>query len=71
MPREFYPDTDQSSNADPEKYCLDEITLFDGPGICMRRKNHKVDEIMNPGVHGEFHQEAFEGWVWTNNGRVG
>lgn len=74
MPRVFYPDTEQNLNVvgDPEKYCLNQIGLFDGPAVCMRPKGHEVTETnngLNP--NGEFHQEAFEGWFWDNHGRVG
>lgn len=73
MPREFYADTDEyGSMRHKDETCLNEIEMSDGPGICMRPKGHQVNE-MTSGANpvGEFHQEAFEGWVWDNHGRVG
>jgi hypothetical protein len=70
MPREFYADTQQGEATGNE--CLNEIEMFDGPGICMRPKGHKVTEMAKiDDPAGQFHQEGFEGWVWNNKNQVG
>lgn len=71
MPREFYPDTDRNEERSDELNCLNEIDMWDGPGICMRKKGHRVDAASPANGLGEFHQEALEGWVWNDNGLVG
>lgn len=71
MPRPFYSDTNRGADVRPdESLCLNEIEMFDGPGVCTRPKGHQVNNLTPDNV-GEFHQEAFEGWVWDNHGRVG
>ncbi|GHF92354.1 hypothetical protein GCM10018783_74060 [Streptomyces griseosporeus] len=67
MPRKFYDDTNRDDSLPDEELCLDEVEMWDGPGVCMRRKGHEVDESKeahsNP--ESELHQEAFEGWTWN------
>lgn len=75
MPRKFYNDLVQYPiGGQTEKLCGKEILLFDGAAFCNREKNHQVDEL-DPATKnkdtGEFHQEAFEGWVWDDRGYVG
>jgi hypothetical protein len=74
MPREFYPDTKVGSETGNENdVCLEQIKMWDGPGICVRARGHRVDE-MNAQPNnfvGEFHQEGLEGWVWDDSGRIG
>jgi hypothetical protein len=70
MPRKFYPDTDQTGLKPVSELCYDKFTMFDGPGICKRRKGHPVDEgadaHSNP--KSELHQEEYEGWAWNKTG---
>lgn len=70
MPRDFYPDLYREDEKPSFELCLNEITMFDGVGVCMRPKDHKVDEA-NTFPDGEYHQEEYEGWIWDNSGRVG
>lgn len=70
MPTVFYDDTDQNGSCDPETRCLEEVSMFDGPGICKRKKGHQVDDFADGGgvLGKELHQEEYEGWVWDING---
>lgn len=72
MPRDsFYPDLDQTGLKPVSELCYATIEMFDGPGICKRAKNHRVDQMEGRNVNsGEFHQEEYEGWVWDSNGSI-
>lgn len=72
MPREFYPDTIAQENViDPYTICGVTTALFDGEGVCNRIKGHFTETMTddNWGT-GEFHQEAFEGWIWDGKGSI-
>lgn len=74
MPRKFYADTvqpNEQTDGNANDLCLAQVTLFDGPGVCTRKKNHKLDNDLNPETadpSAEFHQEGLEGWVWNDAG---
>jgi hypothetical protein len=52
--------------------CNKTTEMWDGEAACNRVAGHKVDVMTRDNREdGEFHQEAFEGWVWDNNGAVG
>lgn len=70
MPRDFYPDTDQTGLKPVSSRCYINVGLWDGPGICKRDKGHPVDKGPISDAK-ELHQEEYEGWVWNDNGRIG
>lgn len=75
MPIDFYPDTERSlrtrKNAQ-EELCLNTVNGFDGPFVCTREKNHRIDSLkeVTPEAGSSFHQEEYEGWIWDNDGGV-
>jgi hypothetical protein len=72
MPREFYEDTDQTGLRPVDQTCYHHIEGFDGPFICKRPKDHPVTNNSTfDDPDGQFHQEEYEGWIWTDKGEVG
>ena len=73
MPRKFYVDINRNPIGNDSRSLCDNTTeMWDGTAYCNRPKGHKVDELTNENRWtGEFHQEAFEGWIWDEKGNIG
>lgn len=67
MPRSFYPD--MYDKPEGSESCQARTEMWDGPAYCNRPKGHKIEAIESDNLGtGEFHQEAFEGWIWDDRG---